>query len=45
MRGMILRVFIENKFAVVGVVILVFMILFCFLGPIFYHTNQTTANL
>ena len=25
--------------------IIVFFVLFCFLGPLFYHTNQTTANL
>lgn len=41
----ILRVFAENRLAVVGVAIIVFMILFCFLGPFFYHTNQTNAQL
>ena len=41
----ILRVFLENRLAVVGVGILVFMFLFCFVGPIFYHTNQTYSNL
>ena len=40
----ILRVFAENRLAVVGVAIIVFMILFCFLGPVFYHTNQTDAQ-
>ena len=41
----ILRVFAENRLAVVGVAIIVFMIFFCFLGPLFYHTNQTNAQL
>jgi peptide/nickel transport system permease protein len=40
----LLRVFAENRLAVVGVVIIVFMILFCFLGPVFYHTNQTDTQ-
>lgn len=38
------RVFVENKLAVVGAVVIVLMILFCFLGPVFYHTNQTDAQ-
>ncbi len=42
---LILRVFIENRLAVVGVTIIVLMFLFCFVGPIFYHTNQTSTNL
>jgi peptide/nickel transport system permease protein len=41
----LLRVFAENRLAVVGAGIIVFMILFCFLGPVFYHTNQTNAQL
>ena len=40
----IASVFIENKLAVVGLVIIVFMVLFCWLGPVFYHTNQTNAQ-
>jgi len=38
------RVFVENKLAVVGLVIIVAMFLFCWLGPVFYHTNQTNAQ-
>ena len=38
------RVFIENKLAVVGLVVIVFMVLFCWLGPVFYSTNQTDAQ-
>jgi peptide/nickel transport system permease protein len=39
-----LEVFWENKLAVAGVGIYVFMILFCFIGPHIYHTNQLTVN-
>ncbi|HMD46340.1 MAG TPA: ABC transporter permease [Acidimicrobiales bacterium] len=41
----ILRVFVENKLAVIGVVIVAFFLVFCFLGPLVYHTNQTNAQL
>ena len=40
----LVRVFLENKLAVVGLAVIVFMILFCFLGPFLYHTNQTNAQ-
>jgi ABC-type microcin C transport system permease subunit YejE len=36
--------FATNKLAVVGVVVLIFFVLFSFLGPHVYHTNQTLAN-
>jgi len=39
------RVFLENKLAVVGVVILFIMLVFCFLGPFVYHTDQTSIIL
>ncbi len=39
-----LRSFVENKLAVVGVAILVIFVLFCFVGPLLYHTNQITGN-
>jgi peptide/nickel transport system permease protein len=38
------RVFVENKLAVVGLAVIVFMVLFCWLGPVFYSTNQTNAQ-
>lgn len=41
---LVLREFTSNRLAVVGVVVLVFFVLFCFLGPVFYHTNQTVTN-
>jgi peptide/nickel transport system permease protein len=47
-RGMFVRgleVFLENKLAIVGAIILVLIFAFCFLGPLFYHTNQINTNL
>ena len=47
-RGMFLRgleVFLENKLAVIGVILLAAIFIFCFVGPFFYHTNQVTVNL
>jgi ABC-type dipeptide/oligopeptide/nickel transport system permease subunit len=38
------REFANNKVAVLGVGILVFFVLFCFLGPLFYHTNQSLTQ-
>jgi ABC-type dipeptide/oligopeptide/nickel transport system permease subunit len=35
------REFAENKVALAGLAILVFFFLFCFLGPVFYHSNQS----
>ncbi len=40
----IVSVFAENKLAVAGLVVIVGMVLFCFVGPFFYHTNQTNAQ-
>jgi peptide/nickel transport system permease protein len=39
-----LREFFSNRLAIVGLAILVFFVLFCFLGPLFYHTNQALTN-
>jgi ABC-type dipeptide/oligopeptide/nickel transport system permease subunit len=39
------REFAKNKLAVTGVGIVVFFILFCFLGPVFYHGNISSSNL
>ena len=43
--GMILAVFVRNRLAIVGVGIVVFMVLFSFLGPVFYHTNQVQTQV
>jgi len=37
--------FVENKLAVVGSGIIVFFLLFCFVGPVVYRTNQTSTNI
>jgi peptide/nickel transport system permease protein len=38
------RVFVQNKLAVVGLGVIVFMVLFCFVGPHIYTTNQTNSE-
>jgi len=40
-----MREFSRNRLAVVGVATLLFFVLFCFLGPFFYHGDVLTANL
>lgn len=37
--------FAENRTALAGVVIVVALAVFCFIGPLFYHTNQVNTNL
>jgi peptide/nickel transport system permease protein len=47
-RGMFsrgLEVFLENRLALAGVIILVAIFAFCFLGPLVYHTDQIHVNL
>ncbi len=39
-----LREFAENRVALVGLGIIVFFILLCFVGPLFYHTNQSLTQ-
>ena len=39
-----LREFMDNRLAVVGLAVLVFFVVFCFLGPVVYHTNQSLFN-
>jgi peptide/nickel transport system permease protein len=38
-------VFFENKLAIIGLVVVVVMFAFCFLGPLFYHTDHVHTNL
>jgi peptide/nickel transport system permease protein len=40
-----LDVFRENRLAVIGLAIVVAFVLFCFVGPHLYHTDQVTSNL
>jgi peptide/nickel transport system permease protein len=47
-RGLLRRgweVFAENKLALASLVVLVFIVLFCFIGPVIYHTNQVNTDL
>jgi ABC-type dipeptide/oligopeptide/nickel transport system permease subunit len=39
------REFASNWLAVVGLALLAFFVLFCFLGPVVYHANVLTSNL
>ena len=41
----LLRVFVENRLAIVGLAIILVAILFCWIGPLLYHTNQTDSQL
>jgi peptide/nickel transport system permease protein len=38
-------VFLQNRLAVVGLGMILFIVLFCFLGPLVYHTNQVQINM
>ena len=40
-----LRRFSRNRFAVAGLAVIVLLVLFCFLGPVLYSTDQTRTNL
>lgn len=40
-----LREFARNRLAVAGLGVLVFFVLFCFGGPLFYHANLLSTNL
>jgi peptide/nickel transport system permease protein len=47
-RGLARRsweVFAENRLALASLGFVVFIVLFCFLGPVFYHTDQVHTNL
>jgi len=39
-----LREFVSNRLAVIGFGMLIFFVLFCFIGPYLYHTNQLDTN-
>jgi peptide/nickel transport system permease protein len=42
---LIFNVFVKNRLAVLGLLIIVLMTLFSFVGPLLYRTNQVTTNL
>jgi ABC-type dipeptide/oligopeptide/nickel transport system permease subunit len=39
------REFSRNKLAVLGIGILLFFVVFCFIGPLFYHGNTVNSDL
>jgi peptide/nickel transport system permease protein len=39
------RTFTENRLAVAGLVLIGLFVVFCFLGPLIYHTQQVTTDL
>jgi peptide/nickel transport system permease protein len=41
----VLAVFRENRPAALGAVVVVLIVLFCFAGPVFYHTPQVRTSL
>ncbi|MDA8025612.1 MAG: ABC transporter permease [Actinomycetota bacterium] len=41
---LIVQTFLENKLAIVGIALVIIAVLFCFVGPLFYHTNQVTTS-
>jgi peptide/nickel transport system permease protein len=42
---MILRAFVENRLALAGLILVVLVALFCFLGPLFWPTDQVHTNI
>jgi ABC-type dipeptide/oligopeptide/nickel transport system permease subunit len=39
------REFMSNRLAAAGLAVLVLLVLFCFFGPLFYHTDQLNSDL
>jgi peptide/nickel transport system permease protein len=44
-RNPFLDELLHNKRAMGGIAVVLLLVLFCFLGPLLYHTNQTAVNL
>jgi peptide/nickel transport system permease protein len=42
---MFLRAFAENKLALIGLILVVLIVAFCFVGPLFWPTDQVHINL
>jgi ABC-type dipeptide/oligopeptide/nickel transport system permease subunit len=40
-----MREFLSNRLAAAGLVVLVLLLLFCFFGPLFYHSDQASTDL
>ena len=45
LRTAALIVFRQNRLALAGLVIVLGFLLFCFIGPLFYHTNQIATDV
>jgi peptide/nickel transport system permease protein len=45
LRTATLIVFRQNRLALAGLVIVLGFMLFCFIGPLFYHTNQIATDI
>ena len=39
-----LQSFLDNKLGIAGLVLVIAIVLFCFVGPLVYHTNQISPN-
>ncbi|WP_298863080.1 ABC transporter permease [uncultured Microbacterium sp.] len=39
------EVFVQNKLAIAGIVVVVLALLFCFVGPLLYRTDQVSVDL
>jgi peptide/nickel transport system permease protein len=42
---LLVRAFLENRLALVGLVIVALVTIFCFVGPLVYSTDQITSNI
>ena len=42
---LILRAFGDNRLALAGLTIVILVVAFCFVGPVFWHTDQVHTNL
>lgn len=40
-----LRRYLSNRLAIAGTVIILALVVFCFVGPLLYHTNQNQPNI
>src|SRR6185437_6012732 len=40
-----LRAFADNRLAVAGLAVVILLTLFCFVGPLFYHTDQIHTRI
>ena len=45
LRSTALIVFRQNRLALAGFIIVIGFVLFCFVGPVFYHTNQIATDV